>query len=111
MCEYYSSRRIGQCQLRVGRIEYLVVTTYKRKRVGPKYQGKVLFMKVHQNTIVPKKVDNYYVCARKPATTAQYVRVEDMCTLLAEVDDREGDSAVVNLVPITTVFPISWIAE
>jgi hypothetical protein len=87
-----------------------VITTFKRKQMGRKYQGKVLFMLVLERSRIPVKVDNYYVCDRVANTTEKYVRVSDMCALLAEVDDRDANPSKINLVPIAHAFPISWIA-
>jgi hypothetical protein len=89
---------------------HLVVTTFKRKSVGRKFQGRVLFMKVLERVVMPKRIHNYYVCAATGETTVKYVRVEDMCTLMAEVPDRAGRPNFVNLVPISHAFPISWVA-
>jgi hypothetical protein len=89
----------------------LVATTFKRKSVGRKYKGTVLFMKMLQHDVMPEKVHNYYVCAKNRSTAVQYVRVQDLCTLLAEVPDRAGDANKVNLVPICHAFPVSWIAD
>jgi hypothetical protein len=110
MCDYNSSRGLGPTRLRVGRVVNLFVTTFKRKKVGRKNKGTVLFLKVLENKVMPERIENYYVCARNSETRTTYVRVEDMCTLLAEVADRLGDPTIVNLVPISHAFPVSWIA-
>jgi hypothetical protein len=133
MCDYYTSTRSGQgtsCiystistlnkhvhiqnhvhagRLRVGRIVSLFVITYKRKAVGPTYKGTVLFMKVLQHNVMPERVDNFYVCAKNSTTIDKFVRVEDFCTLLAEVDSRSGNPNEVNLVPVAHAFPVSWV--
>jgi hypothetical protein len=96
-------------QLRVGRIVNLYVTTYKRRRIGPKYKGTVLFMKVQQHDVIPERVYNFYVCARTSQTSEAFVRVEDMCTLLAEVPAQSGNPAHINLLPIAQAFPLSWV--
>jgi hypothetical protein len=86
----------------------LVKITYKRKRVGPKNQGTVLFMKMMQHNVMPERVDNFFVCASNSDTTMKYVRVQDLCTLLAEVNPRSDNVNIVNLVPIAHAFPVSW---
>ena len=109
MCDYFTSTRYGQGPLRVGRIMNLHVTTYKRKSIGPKYQGTVLFMRIMENTVMPERIDNFYECARQCTTSPKFVRVQDLCTLMAEVDARSGNPLLVNLIPIATAFPVSWI--
>jgi hypothetical protein len=94
----------------VGRIVNLFVVNYKRKQVGPKYQGKVLFMKIEEHKVTPERVDNFYACAAISATSVKYVRVQDLCTLLAEVKPRTVDPSMLNLVPIAHAFPVSWVA-
>jgi hypothetical protein len=88
----------------------LFITTYKRKSVGPKYKGTVLYMKIMEHNVRPERIDNFYACARNSETSTKFVRVADLCTLLAEVNDRSGNPNVVNLIPIAHAFPISWIA-
>ena len=88
----------------------LAVTTYQRKNVGRKYKGTVLFLRILEYTNTPTKVENYFVCSRISRTVERWVRVEDMCTLFAEVDDKDGDEAKVNLLSISHAFPVSWIA-
>jgi len=92
----------------VGRIVNLFVITYKRKTLGPKNKGTVLFMKVFEYNVMPERVDNFYVCAKNSTTVPKFVRVEDFCTLLAEVDSRSGNPDEVNLVPIAHAFPVTW---
>ena len=89
----------------------LITIPYKRKRVGPKYKGTVLFMKILQHDVMPERVDNFYACAAISATTMRYVRVQDLCTLLAEVKPRTVDPNMVNLVPIAHAFPMSWVVS
>ena len=96
--------------MRVGRMVSLFVVPYKRKQVGPKYQGKILFMKILEHNVMPEKVDNFYACAAISETSVKYVRVQDLCTLLAEVNPRTVDPNMVNLVPIAHAFPVSWVA-
>ena len=98
-------------RLRVGRMVNLFVITYKRKTVGRQYQGTVLFMKMLQHTVMPERVDNFYACAADSETTEKYVRVQDLCTLLAEVKPRTWNPNMVNLVPIAHAFPVSWIVS
>jgi hypothetical protein len=95
----------------VGRLVNLYITTYKRKTVGPKYKGVYLFMKMLVHTVQPERVDNFYRCAKISDTNPTFVRVADLCTLLAEVPDRSGDPTMVNLLPLAHAFPVSWIAE
>ena len=87
----------------------LFVVPYKRKNVGPKYKGEVLFLRMQEHNVRPENVDNFYACASVSATSVKYVRVQDLCTLLAEVKPRTVNPSVVNLVPITHAFPVSWI--
>jgi len=94
--------------LKVGKTINLFTLTYKRKRVGPKYQGTMLFLKMLQHNVMPKRVDNFYECAANSATSVAYVRVQDLCTLLAEVKPRSMKPNMVNLVPIAHAFPVSW---
>lgn len=89
----------------------MFVIPYKRKRVGPKYQGTVLFVKMLQHNVMPERVDNFYVCAENSETSVKYVRVQDLCTLLAEVEPRTPNPNMVNLVPIAHAFPVSWVAS
>jgi hypothetical protein len=89
----------------------MFVISYKRKRVGPKYQGEVLFMKMLQHNVMPERVDNFYACAAISTTTVKYVRVQDLCTLLAEVKPRTVAPNMVNLVPIAHAFPMSWVVN
>jgi hypothetical protein len=96
--------------LRVGRMVSLFVVTFKRKHVGPKYQGTVLFVKMLQHNVMPERVDNFYVCVENSETSEKYVRVQDLCTLLAEVKPRSLHPNMINLVPIATAFPVSWVA-
>jgi hypothetical protein len=97
--------------MRVGRMVKLHIATYQRLRVGPKYAGRVLFMEVQELTEMPERVENFYVCAKHAETSRRYVAVENMCTLLADVDDRYDDPNIVNLVPLTHAFPVSWVNE
>jgi hypothetical protein len=92
----------------VGRIVNLFVASYKRKTLGPKYQGTVLFMKVLEHKVMPERVDNFYVCANNSETSPKFVRIEDFCTLLAEVKARSEKPNEVNLVPVAHAFPMSW---
>jgi hypothetical protein len=132
MCDYYAATRAGAGTthivsvifhlrrdenfttcigvLRVGRIVSLHVVPYKRKRVGPKNKGEMLFMKIKQHNVMPEKVDNFYACAAVSDTSIKYVRVQDLCTLLAEVKPRTVSPNMVNLVPIAHAFPVSWVA-
>ena len=89
----------------------MLFITFKRKRVGPKNQGTILFMKVLQNNVMPERVDNVYACAENSETTARYVRVQDLCTLLAAVRPRTVSPNMVNLVPIAHAFPVSWVVS
>ena len=75
MCDYYTAARSGPGVLRVGKLICLYVIPYKRKRVGPKYKGTVLFMKILQHNVMPERVDNFYACAAESETTVKYVRV------------------------------------
>ena len=77
---------------------------------GPQVPGHGPLLLVLENNVVPVKVDNFYVCDRETNTSEKYVRVSDMCALLAEVDDRTGNPNKHNLLPIAHAFPISWIA-
>jgi hypothetical protein len=97
--------------LRVGRTVNLLVIPFKRKQVGPKYQGTMLFMKMLQHNVMPERVDNFYACAKNSETTVRYIRVQDLCTLLAEVEPRTGAPNMVNLVPIAHAFPVSWVVS
>jgi hypothetical protein len=97
--------------LRVGRLDCLYVVPYKRKSVGPKYKGEVLFMRMEEHNVRPENVDNFYACAAISQTSVKYVRVQDLCTLLAEVKPRLVSTTMVNLVPIAHAFPVSWVAE
>jgi hypothetical protein len=94
--------------LRVGRTVQVIVITFQRKRMGPKYKGTVLFMKMLQHNVMPERVDNFYACAAVSDTTPKYVRVQDLCTILAEVLPRTVSPNMVNLVPIAHAFPVSW---
>jgi hypothetical protein len=94
--------------LKVGKTLQVMIVTYKRKRVGPKYKGTVLFMKMMQHNVMPTMVDNFFTCAVTCETSLQYVRVQDLCTLLAEVAPRSENPNMVNLVPIAHAFPVSW---
>ena len=98
-------------RVRVGRMLNLFITTYKRKSLGPKYQGTTLFMKMMEHKVMPERIDNYYRCASISETTPVYVRVEDLCTLLAQVADHSGNPNMVNLLPLAHAFPVSWISE
>ena len=89
----------------------LLATTYKRKNVGRKYKGTVLFLKIMQHNVMPRRVSNYYVSPRLRETTAKYVPVQNMCTLLAEVNSQSGDENQVNLIPISVAFPVSWVRD
>ena len=89
----------------------LIVITYKRKKVGPRYQGTILFMKMMQHNVMPERVDNFYACAAISETSLRYVRVQDLCTLLAEVNPRTVSPNMVNLVPIAHAFPLSWVVS
>jgi hypothetical protein len=95
----------------VGRLICMNVVPYKRKTVGPKYQGTILFMKIQQHNVMPERVDNFYACAANSETSVKYVRVQDLCTLLAEVNPRTVSPNMVNLVPIAHAFPLSWVAQ
>ena len=95
----------------MGRLICLYVVPYKRKTVGPKYKGTVLFMKILQHNVMPERVDNFYACAENSETSVKYVRVQDLCTLLAEVKPRTVSPNMVNLVPIAYAFPLSWVAQ
>jgi hypothetical protein len=64
-----------------------------------------------QHNVMPERVDNFYVCAENSDTSVKYVRVQDLCTLLAEVSPRNGNEAMVNLVPIAHAFPVSWVVS
>ena len=97
--------------LRVGRTIQVITITFKRKRMGPKYKGTVLFMKMLQHNVMPERVDNYYACAAISDTTLKYVRFQDLCTILAEVIPRNFGPDMVNLVPIAHAFPVSWCAD
>ena len=94
----------------MGRLVSLYVVPYKRKSVGPKYKGEVLFVKIKEHNVMPEKVDNFYACAANSRTSVKYVRVQDLCTLLAEVNPRLVSATMVNLVPIAHAFPVSWVA-
>lgn len=89
----------------------MFVITYKRKRVGPKYKGTILFLKMLQHNVMPERVDNFYACAANSETSVVYVRVQDLCTLLAEVAPRTASQNMVNLVPIAHAFPVSWVVQ
>jgi hypothetical protein len=95
--------------VKVGRTVNMFVVKYKRKQLGPKYQGTVLFMKMLQHNVMPERVDNFYVCAEISETSVRYVRVQDLCTLLAEVKPRTYQPGMVSLVPIAHAFPVSWV--
>jgi hypothetical protein len=94
----------------VGRLISLYVVPYKRKSVGPKYKGEVLFVRMKEHNVMPETVDNFYACAANSSTSIKYVRVQDLCTLLAEVKPRLVNPTMVNLVPIAHAFPVSWVA-
>lgn len=118
MCDYFStpSRRNAVGRLRVGRLQNLFVVSYQRRTLGPKYKGAFLLMCMEQHLVMPQRVDNFYRCAKDSATETVFVRVEDLCTLLAEVPDRPsrehlGDPDMVNLLPLAHAFPVSWISE
>jgi hypothetical protein len=96
--------------LQVGRFVSLYVVPYKRKSVGPKYKGEILFMRMQEHNVRPEQIDNFYACARVSQTSVKYVRVNDLCTLLAEVEPRLVSTTMVNLVPIAHAFPVSWVA-
>lgn len=91
----------------------MFVINYKRKRVGPKYQGTVLLLKMLQHNVMPERVQNFYACAVNSETSVKYVRVQDLCTLLAEVKPRTESPNMVNLVPIAHAFPVSchWVVS
>ena len=89
----------------------MYIVTYKRHRVGPKYQGTIMFVKMLQHNVMPERVDNFYACRKKSETSVKYVRVQDLCTLLAEVRPRTEQPNVINLVPIAHAFPVSWVAS
>lgn len=89
----------------------MFVVTYKRKRVGRKYKGTILFLEMLQHNVMPERVDNFYACAEESDTSGRYVRVQDLCTLLAEVKPRTERPSMVNLVPIAHAYPVSWVAE
>jgi hypothetical protein len=67
-----------------------------------------MFMKMLQHNVMPERVDNFYVCADNSDTTIKYVRLQDLCTLLAEADPRTPTPNMLNLVPISHAFPVSW---
>jgi hypothetical protein len=56
-------------------------------------------------------VENFYACAANSETSVKFVRVQDLCTLLAEVSPRTVNPNMINLVPIAHAFPLSWVAE
>lgn len=93
----------------MGKLVNMFVVTYKRKQVGPKYQGTILFMKMLQHNVMPKRVANFYECPAINETSVRYVRVEDLCTLLASVKPHTERPGMVNLVPIAHAFPVSWV--
>jgi hypothetical protein len=93
----------------VGKLVNMFVVTYKRKQVGPKYQGTILFMKMMQHNVMPKRVFNFYECPSINETSVRYVRVQDLCTLLATVSPHTASPNRVNLVPIAHAFPVSWV--
>ena len=95
----------------MGRLDSLFVVPYKRKRIGPKNKGEILFMRMKQHNVRPENIDNFYACAAASSTSIKYVRVQDLCTILAEVKPRVPNHAMVNLVPIAHAFPVSWIAS
>jgi hypothetical protein len=101
--------RVGVLQ--VGKLDSLFIVPYQRKSVGPKYKGEMLFMRMHQHNVRPENVDNFYACAAASTTSVKYVRVQDLCTILAKVKTRVPNPAMVNLVPIAHAFPVSWIAS
>ena len=118
MCDYFStpSSRSAVGRLRVGRMVNLFVVSFQRKALGPKYKGTVLLMCMEEHLVMPESVENYYRCASDSTTANVFVRVADLCTLLAEVPDRPcrehlGDPDMVNLIPLATAFPVSWISE
>ena len=84
---------------------------YQRKQVGPKYKGTMLFMTMLQHNVMPERVDNFYACAAISDTSVKYVRVQDLCTQLAEVAPRTERPNMINLVPIAQAFPVSWCVE
>ena len=95
----------------MGKLDSLFVVPYKRKSVGPKYKGEILFMRMKEHNVRPENVDNFYACASASTTSLKYFRVQDLCTLLAEVKPFTVNPAMVNLVPIAHAFPVSWIAS
>ena len=101
--------RVGVFQ--VGKLDSLFIVPYQRKSVGPKYKGEMLFMRMHQHNVRPENVDNFYAYAAASTTSVKYVRVQDLCTILAKVKTRVPNPAMVNLVPIAHAFPVSWIAS
>jgi hypothetical protein len=60
---------------------------------------------------MPERVENFYACAEFNETSLKYVRVQDLCTLLAEVNPRTVRANTINLVPIAHAFPVSWVAS
>jgi hypothetical protein len=97
--------------LRVGRTVHMLSIDFKRKRVGPQYKGTVLFMKMLQYNVMPERVENFYACAAMSETSEKYVRVQDLCTLLAEAPHRSGRDNMIDLVPIAQAFPVSWVVS
>ena len=97
--------------LQVGRVVNMCFVRYQRKQVGPKYKGTMLFMTMLQHNVMPERVDNFYACAAISDTSVKYVRVQDLCTLLAEVAPRTESPNMINLVPIAQAFPVSWCVE
>ena len=89
----------------------MIVINFKRKNVGRQYKGTVLFIKMLQHNVMPERVDNFYECAAISETSVKYVRVQDLCTLLAEVKPRTVSPNMVNLVPIAHAFPVSWVVS
>jgi hypothetical protein len=100
----------------VGRIVDLHITPYRRNRLGPKFKGNLLHMRIEQNVVMPERIGNFYRCKKDAETNTVFVRVADLCTLLAEVPDRpckehSGDPSMINILPLAHAFPVSWIAE
>ena len=89
----------------MGRLVSLYVVPYQRKSVGPKYKGEVLFMRMKELNVMPETVDNFYACAANSQTSIKYVRVQDLCTLLAEVRPRFVNPTMVKLVPVAMLSP------
>ena len=82
---------------------------FKRKTLGPKNKGTVLFLRIMQHNVMPTRVDNLYVSTKHNETTEKFVPVQNMNSLLAEVPPRSGHPDMVTLIPIARAFPVSWV--